>query len=433
MQSVSMHNIAIRKYIVTGWEDDTVRREQIEETKERLRENIVRSINSEGAVSDEYIHDLIEEYVLKSGHDTYLSVDEKEYLVRSIYNSIRGLDVLQDIIDNPEITEIMVNGTSHIFIEKNGVIDEYPYSFSDKARLDNVVQQIVSKVNRMVNEANPIVDVRLLDGSRVNIVLPPVALDGPIITIRKFPDKPITMERLVEIGSITNEAVSFMKKLVRAKYNILISGGTGSGKTTFLNALSNYIPSDERIITIEDSAELQIQNVPNLVRLETRNANVEGKNEITIRDLIRSCMRMRPDRIIVGETRDASAFDMLQAFSTGADGSLSTIHSNSARDSLRRLETLVLMGKDIPVTAIRNNIASAIDISVQLGRLRDKSRKVLEISEILDVKDGDILVNPLYEFKEEGEDPTGKVIGCLKSTGNNLKNIRKLQYAGIEV
>lgn len=430
---MSMHNIAIRKYIVTGWEDDTVRREQIEETKERLRENIVRSINSEGAVSDEYIHDLIEEYVLKSGHDTYLSVNEKEYLVRSIYNSIRGLDVLQDIIDNPEITEIMVNGTSHIFIEKNGVIDEYPYSFSDKARLDNVVQQIVSKVNRMVNEANPIVDVRLLDGSRVNIVLPPVALDGPIITIRKFPDKPITMERLVEIGSITNEAVSFMKKLVRAKYNILISGGTGSGKTTFLNALSNYIPSDERIITIEDSAELQIQNVPNLVRLETRNANVEGKNEITIRDLIRSCMRMRPDRIIVGETRDASAFDMLQAFSTGADRSLSTIHSNSARDSLRRLETLVLMGKDIPVTAIRNNIASAIDISVQLGRLRDKSRKVLEISEILDVKDGDILVNPLYEFKEEGEDPTGKVIGCLKSTGNNLKNIRKLQYAGIEV
>ena len=430
---MSMHNIAIRKYIVTGWEDDTVRREQIEETKERLRENIVRSINSEGAVSEEYIHDLIEEYVLKSGHDTYLSVDEKEYLVRSIYNSIRGLDVLQDIIDNPEITEIMVNGTSHIFIEKNGVIDEYPYSFSDKARLDNVVQQIVSKVNRMVNEANPIVDVRLLDGSRVNIVLPPVALDGPIITIRKFPDKPITMERLVEIGSITNEAVSFMKKLVRAKYNILISGGTGSGKTTFLNALSNYIPSDERIITIEDSAELQIQNVHNLVRLETRNANVEGKNEITIRDLIRSCMRMRPDRIIVGETRDASAFDMLQAFSTGADGSLSTIHSNSARDSLRRLETLVLMGKDIPVTAIRNNIASAIDISVQLGRLRDKSRKVLEISEILDVKDGDILVNPLYEFKEEGEDPTGKVIGCLKSTGNNLKNIRKLQYAGIEV
>ena len=367
------------------------------------------------------------------GHEKYLSVTDKEYFVRSIYNSIRGLDVLQDIIDNPEITEIMVNGTDYIFIEKNGVISRYPYRFTDRARLENVVQQIVSKVNRIVNEASPIVDVRLADGSRVNIVLPPVALNGPIITIRKFPDEPITMDKLIEIGSITKEAVCFMKKLIQAKYNIIISGGTGSGKTTFLNALSNYIPSDERIITIEDSAELQIRNIPNLVRLETRKANVEGKNEITIRDLIKSCLRMRPDRIIVGETRDSSAFDMLQAFSTGADGSLSTIHSNSAGDSLRRLETLVLMGKEMPVTAIRNNIASAIDIAIQLGRLRDKSRKVLEISEILEVKGGEIVINPLYVFEEEGESETGKVIGSLKPTGNKLKNTRKLQYAGIEV
>jgi len=285
----------------------------------------------------------------------------------------------------------------------------------------------------MVNEASPIVDVRLLDGSRVNIVLPPIALDGPVITIRKFPEKPITMDGLVSIGSITQEAAEFMKKLVKAKYNVIVSGGTGSGKTTLLNALSNYIPTDERIITIEDSAELQIRNVPNLVRLETRNANVEGKNEITIRDLIKSCLRMRPDRIIVGETRDASALDMLQAFSTGADGSLSTIHSNSAKDSLKRLETLILMGKDMPLTAVRNNIASAIDITIQLGRLRDKSRKVLEISEILEVDNGEIKINPLYVFREEGESEAGKVLGKLVSTGNRLKNTRKLSFAGIEV
>lgn len=367
------------------------------------------------------------------GHKTYFSVVEKEYIIKSIYNSIRGFDVLQDIIDDPAVTEIMVNGTSHIFVEKNGAISEYLYRFSDKARLENVIQQIVSKVNRMVNEASPIVDVRLLDGSRVNIVLPPIALDGPVITIRKFPEKPITMDGLVSIGSITQEAAEFMKKLVKAKYNVIVSGGTGSGKTTLLNALSNYIPTDERIITIEDSAELQIRNVPNLVRLETRNANVEGKNEITIRDLIKSCLRMRPDRIIVGETRDASALDMLQAFSTGADGSLSTIHSNSAKDSLKRLETLILMGKDMPLTAVRNNIASAIDITIQLGRLRDKSRKVLEISEILEVDNGEIKINPLYVFREEGESEAGKVLGKLVSTGNRLKNTRKLSFAGIEV
>lgn len=354
-------------------------------------------------------------------------------MIRSIYNSIRGLDVLQDIIDNSSITEIMVNGTSHIFVEKNGAISEYPYRFPDRVRLDNVVQQIVSKVNRMVNEASPIVDVRLTDGSRVNIVLPPIALDGPIITIRKFPKEPITMEKLISIGSITEEVAHFMKQLVKAKYNLIISGGTGSGKTTFLGALARYIPTDERIITIEDSAELQIKNIPNLVRLETRNANVEGKNEITIRDLIKSCLRMRPDRIIVGETRDASAFDMLQAFSTGADGSLSTIHSNSAKDAIKRLETLVLMGKDMPLAAVRNNIASAVDITIQLGRLRDKSRKVLEISEILDVENGEISVNPLYVFKEEGNSEEGRVKGKLVSTGNKLKNIKKLQYAGIEV
>lgn len=324
-----------------------------------------------------------------------------------------------------------MNGPDHIFIEKGGRISEYDEHFISIQKLEDVVQQIVAKVNRMVNEANPIVDVRLLDGSRVNIVLPPVALNGPVVTIRKFPESPITMDKLIEIGSVNKEVVNFLRTLVVAKYNIFISGGTGSGKTTFLNALSNFIPSDERIITIEDSAELQIRGVPNLVRLEVRNANVEGRNEVTIRDLLKSALRMRPDRIILGEVRDAAACELLSVMNTGHDGSLSTGHANSTSDMLHRLETLVLMGMDIPLLAVRNQIASAIDIVVQLGRLRDKSRKVLEIAEVTGIRDGDITVQPLYKFIEDGVDDAGRIKGKLCPTGNKLINTDKLAHAGL--
>lgn len=365
------------------------------------------------------------------GRTVYITADEKQYLVKSVYNSIKGLDVLQDIIDNPDITEIMVNGPEHIFIEKDGKLSEYPGHFSSLQKLEDVVQQIVAKVNRMVNEANPIVDVRLLDGSRVNIVLPPVSLNGPVVTIRKFPKNPMTMDKLVSTGSISTEVAGFLKMLVVARYNIFISGGTGSGKTTFLNVLSNYIPSDERIITIEDSAELQIRGIPNLVRLEVRNANVEGKNAVTIRDLLKSALRMRPSRIILGEVRDAAACELLSVMNTGHDGSLSTGHANSTLDMLNRLETLVLMGMDIPLLAVRNQIASAIDIVVQLGRLRDKSRKVLEVAEVTGVKNGEITIQPIYKFVETDTGADGKIKGKLCATGNSLVNTSKLAHAGL--
>jgi pilus assembly protein CpaF len=293
-----------------------------------------------------------------------------------------------------------------------------------------VIQQIVADCNRVVNEASPIVDARLQNGARVNVVLNPVALNGPIVTIRRFPDKPITMEDLISFGSITPEVCEWLRKLVEAKYNIFISGGTGSGKTTFLNALSNYIPAEERIITIEDSAELQIRNIPNLVRMETRNANVEGCQEITIRDLIKTSLRMRPDRIIVGEVRGGEAFDMMQCLNTGHDGSMSTGHANSSKDMLSRLENMILMGIEIPLAAIKQQIASGIDIIIHLGRLRDKSRKVLEIVEVLGYEDGDILLQPLYQFVEEGEDRDGKILGALQKKGE-LTYVEKLQSAGL--
>ncbi len=406
---------------------------ELEEIKKKLQEQLIRSVEQKNFSSDDEIYGLTEEYVLKMGQLVYISAEEKKYLVKSVYNSIRGLDVLQEIVDNPDITEIMVNGAEHIFIEENGRLMEYSEHFESIQKLEDVIQQIVSKVNRMVNEANPIVDVRLLDGSRVNIVLPPVALNGPIVTIRKFPKEPITMDKLIQIGSVSIEAVEFLKALVKAKYNIFISGGTGSGKTTFLNALSNYIPSDERIITIEDSAELQIRGIPNLVKLEVRNANLEGKNAVTIRDLLKSALRMRPDRIVLGEVRDAAACELLSVMNTGHDGSLSTGHANSTSDMLHRLETLVLMGMDIPLPAIRSQIASAIDIVVQLGRLRDKSRKVLEIAEVIGIKDGDIFVQPLYKFEEKGTDNFGQIIGEFAATGNELVHRDKLIHAGLLV
>ena len=354
-------------------------------------------------------------------------------MIRTIFNSIRKLDVLQEILEDNSITEIMVNGSNHIFIEKEGSLIPYPKSFSSQSKLEDVVQQIVGKVNRRVNEADPIVDVRLFDGSRVNVVLPPVALEGPVVTIRKFPEQPISMDRLVEIGSITEEAAGFLMKLVQAKYNIFISGGTGSGKTTFLNALSDYIPSEERIIVIEDAAELQIRGIPNLVRLEVRNANVEGKNAITIRDLIKSALRMRPDRIILGEVRDAAACELLNVMNTGHDGSLCTGHANSPKDMLNRLETLVLTGMDIPLQAVRSQIASALDIVVQLGRLRDKSRKVLEIDEVIGMEKGEICLKPLFQFCEERKSTDGRVAGKLQQVCKELQHKEKLLAAGLEL
>ncbi len=392
---------------------------------------MINDIAQQNYTSDEEIYEVIERNVFREAYNIYITADEKQYLVKSVYNSIKGLDVLQDIVDNPDITEIMVNGPEHIFIERDGKITEYPGHFVSLQKLEDVIQQIVAKVNRMVNEASPIVDVRLLDGSRVNIVLPPVSLDGPVVTIRKFPKNPMTMDNLLETGSINKEVADFLKTLVIAKYNIFISGGTGSGKTTFLNVLSNYIPQDERIITIEDSAELQIHGVPNLVRLEVRNANVEGKNAITIRDLLKSALRMRPTRIILGEVRDAAACELLSVMNTGHDGSLSTGHANNTLDMLHRLETLVLMGMDIPLLAVRNQIASAIDIVVQLGRLRDKSRKVLEVAEVTGVQDGEITVQPLYKFVETGVDVQGRIKGELQATGNKLLYTGKLVHAGL--
>lgn len=405
---------------------------RLEKIQQEIQEELLRELEQGVSFSDEQMQDEIEIRVLKRGQMEYLTIEEKMELVKKIFNSVRRLDVLQELLEDQDITAIMINGPDHIFIEKGGRLLDSGKKFPSQARLEDVIQQIVSKVNRVVNEASPIVDVRLLDGSRVNVVLPPVALDGPVMTIRRFPENPFDMDKLLELGSITKEAAVFLRTLVEARYNIFISGGTGSGKTTFLNALSNYIPSTERIVTIEDSAELQIQNIANLVRLETRNANLEGKNEITVRDLVRSALRQRPDRIIIGEIRDAAVIELLSAMNTGHDGSISTGHANSPVDMLRRLETLVLTGMDIPLQAVRSQIASAIEIVVQLGRLRDKSRKVLEIDEVCGIEDGEIVLRPLYKFQETKGSSKEHVKGHLVATDHRLANRDKLIMAGKE-
>lgn len=401
----------------------------MDKIKSDLQRIIIEGIDLGKEITDEELLEAIDQEILRQSKAHYISMQDKLRLRKDIFNSIRRLDLLSDLIEDSSITEIMVNGSDQIFLEQNGAISPYHKSFDNRQKLEDVVQQIVAQSNRIINEANPIVDSRLSDGSRVNIVLPPVAINGPIVTIRKFPDRPMTIEQLLKYESITEEAAMFLKKLVIAGYNIFISGGTGSGKTTFLNVLSNFIPGTERIITIEDSAELQIRNIPNLVRLEARNANTEGENEITIRDLIKTSLRMRPDRIIVGEVRDEAAVDMLQALNTGHDGSLSTGHANSPADMLSRLESLVLMGIDIPLLAVRKQIASAIDIIVHLGRLRDRSRRVLEITEVLDFTNNEIQLNTLYSFEEEGED-MGRVKGSLKKQ-HRLLSMNKLQRAGL--
>lgn len=404
----------------------------MEQLRKKIQEQVIGQLSFAEQASDEEIQEAIDVVILQEGMCQGCTVQEKLQLKKDVFNSLRRLDVLQELVENKGITEIMINGPNGIFIEENGRIRKWEKVFESKEKLEDIIQQIVAKANRVVNEANPIVDTRLADGSRVNVVLPPVALNGPIVTIRKFPEQAMTMEELLAIGSISPEVAAFLEKLVKARMNIFISGGTGSGKTTFLNILSNYIPKDERIITIEDSAELQITQIPNLVTLETRNANVEGKHAITIRDLIKSALRMRPDRIIVGEVRDAAAIDMLTALNTGHDGSLSTGHANSPADMLSRLETMVLTGGvDMPLAAIRAQIASAIEIVVHLGRLRDKTRKVMEIVEVLSMVDGQIVIRPLYKFVEEGEAADGTVIGQLKKTEFALQQRDKLQKTGI--
>ena len=398
----------------------------------KLREKVMKKIDVSNEISDDKVKEIVDEIILEYGNEKGLSVREKYRLQKEIYDSIRGLDILEELLEDKNITEIMINGPDNIFIEKDGKIEKYNNKFSSKEKLVDIIQQIVSGVNRRVNESSPIVDSRLSDGSRVNVVLNPVAINGPVVTIRKFPEYSITMKKLIEIGSISLNVAEFLKLLVNAKYNIFISGGTGSGKTTFLNVLSNYIPCGDRIITIEDSAELQIKSVDNLVRLEVRQANDEGENGIDIRDLIKSSLRMRPDRIIVGEVRGAEALDMLQAMNTGHDGSLSTGHANSPKDMLNRLETMVLMGVDMPLKAIKSQIASGIDIIVHLGRLRDRTRKVLEIVEITGFNGEDILTNTIYRFEEDNIKDTNKGIvkGKLKWTGSTLINQKKLFDAG---
>lgn len=404
----------------------------LDERKKEIRERVLEEIPAGSECSDSELLVLIERHISNLSASEYLRLEEKRRLRHMVFNSIRGMDVLQDILDDEDVTEIMVNGPRHIFVEKEGSLKETGLVFEHQGRLEDIAQQIASQGNRIVNESSPILDVRLEDGSRVNIVVPPIAIEGPVITIRKFPKEAMTMKKLIQMGAATEEVEEFLKKLVRAKYNIFISGGTGAGKTTFLNILSNFIPHNERVITIEDSAELQIQNIDNLVRLEARNANVEGKNEVTIRDLVKSALRMRPDRIIVGEIRDSAAIDLLTALNTGHDGSLSTGHANSPRDMLNRLETLVLMGLDIPLAAVRQQIASGIDLVIHLGRLRDKSRRVLEISEVGDVVEGEIVLHTLYEFREKGEHE-GKILGRLEKTENRLKAREKCQRAGVVV
>lgn len=382
-------------------------------------------------IIDEKVLELIDRSLLEHPDIGYVSLEGRIRLRKELFNAVRRMDVLSDLLEDDSITEIMINGYDQIFVEKDGRIQSFSQSFESEDRLASIIQQIVAGCNRLVNEAVPIVDARLPDGSRVNVVLPPVALDGPTITIRKFPKEKMTMERLIELGALDEETAGFLKLLVKARYNIFVSGGTGAGKTTFLNALSDYIPKTERIITIEDSAELQLRDVENLVRMETRNSNVEGENAITIRDLIKASLRMRPDRVIVGEVRDSAAIDMLTAMNTGHDGSLSTGHANSAYDMITRLESMVLMGIELPMEAVRRQIASAVDIIIHLGRLRDGSRKVTEICEVTGIENGQVQLTSLYEFEEQAEKGRKTVQGYLKKKAA-LQNKEKLKRAGLE-
>lgn len=367
-----------------------------EALKKKLRTELAQELENTWEVSDDEVLEIIDRLLLKESKSTYLPIVRLEELRMELFRSLRKMDVLEELLENDSITEIMVNRWDQIFIEQDGKLFPWEKSFSSPEKLEDVIGQIASRCNRVINTLQPIVDARLPGGERVNAVIPPVALDGPVLTIRKFPREPITMEKLLELDSLTPEAADFLKKAVEAGYTILIGGGTGSGKTTFLNALSQYIPKDQRVITIEDNAELQLQGIPNLVRLECRQANIEKSQEITIGDLLKTCLRMRPSRIIVGEVRSQEAAQLLQAVNVGNDGSLSTIHANTCQDMVSRLETMVLMGIQLPIPVIRRQIASGFDLFIHLGRLRDKSRKVLEISEIKGMDGEELKLNPLF-------------------------------------
>lgn len=397
------------------------RRDFYQEIKREIQRELLAELDFSKELDETELLEMIDAKIHATALEKGLWLEERKEMRKEIFRAMRQLDILQELIEDPGITEIMINGKDHIFIERGGRLYRWENGFDSEEKLSTIIQQIVAGCNRVVNEASPIVDARLENGSRVNVVLKPIALNGPIVTIRRFPEKPMDMETLIKYGALREVHSEFLKKLVQAGYNIMISGGTGSGKTTFLNALSDFIPKDERVITIEDSAELQITGIENLVRLETRNANVEGCTPVTIRDLIRTALRMRPDRIIVGEVRGAEAVDLLQAMNTGHDGSLSTGHSNSAQDLLSRLETMVLMGMDLPIPAIRQQIASAVDIIVHLGRLRDKSRKVLEIAEVCGYKEQCVRLQPLFVYRYGS--------GELEKEGE-LGNVAKLQAAG---
>ena len=397
--------------------------------KKRLKEEILQGFSYEYQMSDEEISQIIDQRIQAHSDEMTMTLGERLRLQKELFDSFRRLDILQELVDDPAITEIMVNGPNDVFVETGGKLGRWDKSFESREQLLDLIQQIVSRVNRIVNTSSPIADARLPDGSRVHVVLEPIALNGPILTIRKFPE-PMTMERLLAFGSISPEAAQLLKILTAARYNIFVSGGTGAGKTSFLNALSEFIPAKERVITIEDSAELKLSHIENLVSLETRNANAEGEGAIEIGGLIRAALRMRPDRIIVGEVRGKEAFDMLQAMNTGHDGSFSTGHANSVSDMLLRLETMVLMGVDLPLTAIRRQIVSAVDIMVHVARMRDRSRKVVAIEEVDRFEDGEIILNPLYLYEEQ-EDANG-ITGKLKKTGE-LIHREKLRLTGLRL
>lgn len=409
--------------------------------KQELQEMVHQRLDMNTELSDEAIGDVIDEVIMEKSRNMYMSSVTKLTLRQELFNAIRRLDLLQELIDDKSVSEIMVNGADSIFYERNGKIYTWDRHFESREKLEDVIQQIVSRANRQVNESVPIVDARLSDGSRVNVVLDPVALNGPILTIRKFPEEAITMEKLIEWESLSQEAADYLKILVQAGYNIFISGATSTGKTTFLNVLADYIPKTERVITIEDSAELQLHDIVNLVRMEVRQADAEGVSSVTLRDLIKASLRMRPDRIIVGEVRGPEALDMIQSMNTGHDGSLSTGHANSPEDMLSRIETMILMGSDMPLPAIRKQIASSIDIIIQLGRLRDRSRRVTEITEVLSCDQNGYVLNKLFQFNERDDllretsvygNAPEKVRGGLDRTGYRLMNRRKLRAAALE-
>ncbi|WP_299121302.1 CpaF family protein [uncultured Eubacterium sp.] len=399
--------------------------------KKDIKNRVLESIDMTREVNREELHRIIDETIRESVNCKYIPIESRWKLHSYIYNAIKGLGVIEELLDDDTITEIMVNGAKNIFIERYGTIEKIDSEIESEEKLNDIVQQIVGDTNRRVNESTPIVDTRLKDGSRVNVVLPPISLDGTILTIRKFAKEEIKIEDLIRWQSISREASEFLRKLVETGYNIFISGGTGSGKTTFLNVLSNFIPKDSRVITIEDSAELQIKSIKNIIRMEARAPNSDGENSITIRDLIKTSLRMRPDRIIVGEVRGEEALDMLQAMNTGHDGSMSTGHSNSPGDMLSRLETMVIMGIEMPLKAVRAQIASGIDVIVHLGRLRDRSRRVLEIDEVQGIIDGEIQLEKIFEFKEIGEN-NGKIVGRLERTDNTFLHVEKLEAGGIK-